>query len=146
MKKLFTLFLIIVCLLTCHACQQDDEERWPPDDKRTLEVFVYYRQGNEMRVDYGAKIYLYYDCEELYNLTDFDEYQGNGLLVKDGEPITPFCGAVLVTDAFRTLVDKDRTVSILVESAVQDRVTWTAFPSMGIDTPIKLTWILNEGM
>ena len=59
MKKLFTLFLIIACLLTCHACQQDDEERWPPDDKRTLEVFVYYRQGNEMRVDYGAKIYSY---------------------------------------------------------------------------------------
>ena len=74
MKNLFTLFLTIVILLACHACQQEDEDRWPPDDKRILEVFVYYRQGNEMRVDYGAKIYLYYDCDGLYNLIDFDEY------------------------------------------------------------------------
>ena len=43
-----------------------------------------------MRVDYGAKIYLYYDCEELYNLTDFDEYQGNGLLIKMANPSLHF--------------------------------------------------------
>ena len=146
MKNLFTLFLTIIILLVCYACQQDDEERWPPDDKCALEVFVYYRQGNEMRVDYGAKIYLYYDCDGLYNLIDFDEYQGNGVLIKDGEPITPFCTYILDNDGFKTLVDKGRTVSILVESAVQDRITWMAFPWSGIDTPIKFTWILNEEM
>ena len=146
MKNLFTLFLTIVILLACHACQQEDEDRWPPDDKRILEVFVYYRQGNEMRVDYGAKIYLYYDCDGLYNLIDFDEYQGNGVLIKDGKPITPLCTHVLDNDGFTTLVDKGRTVSILVESAVQDRITWMAFPWGGRDTPIKFTWILNEEM
>ena len=142
MRKSFTLFLIliVVCLLTCHACQQDDEDRWSAyEGKRTIEIYVYYLENGEWCEDEMTKVYVYYGFYNM-DIADFD-YAGNGVFVKGEEKIEP-AGSFLVKDTRNCeplLLPDDEKITIFLEC---DKLGgWTASESYSPgDAPIKLTW------
>lgn len=136
--KRFIIFISILSLIVFTGCDKDDNTDpivETDNDIRISAVYTTKENPNKEFVDFGSKIYIYYEAEIYGSL-----YEGNGKFINNNKVFTPAQTAEIDMTGITVITPKyiDKQITIVIESAYYNRLSIDSHLSAKRPISIKL--------
>lgn len=136
--KRFMIFIGILSLTVFTGCDKDDNTDpaiEADNDIRISAVYTTRENPNKEFIDFGSKIYIYYEAE-IYG----SRYEGNGKFINNDEVFTPVQTASIDMTGMTVITPRyiDKQITIVIESAYYNRLSIDSHSSAKRPIIIKL--------